>query len=81
MMNGFIHWPKPYLLLPTTCGEILSWMTEIWMENHSVSYSNCNTPKLKSLQNLKGVTNNGGSTFSVGDTLLQFINVIEQDKN
>ena len=32
MMDAFIHWPKPYLLLPTTCDEILSWMIEIWME-------------------------------------------------
>jgi hypothetical protein len=24
----FIYWPKPYLLLSTTCDEILSWMIE-----------------------------------------------------
>ena len=48
MMDEFIHWPKPGLLLSATCDEILSWMIEIWMENHSVSDSNCNTVNLQS---------------------------------
>ena len=43
MMHEFIHWPKPYLLLPTTCDELLSWMIKIWMKNHFISDSNCNT--------------------------------------
>ena len=29
MMNEFIHWPKPYLFLSTTCDEISSRMIEI----------------------------------------------------
>ena len=33
MMDEFIHWPKPYLLLSTTCDDILSWMIEIWMKS------------------------------------------------
>ena len=45
MMDEFIHWPKPYLLLSTTCDEILSWMIVIWMKNHLVSDSNCNSAK------------------------------------
>ena len=28
MIDDFIHWPKPYLLLSATCDEILSWMIE-----------------------------------------------------
>ena len=28
MMDEFICWPKPYLLLSATCFEILSWMIE-----------------------------------------------------
>ena len=43
MIDEFIHWPKPYLLLSATCDEILSWMIEIWMKNHLISDSNCNT--------------------------------------
>ena len=35
LMEEFIHWPKPDLLLSTTCDEILS-----WMKNHVVSDSN-----------------------------------------
>ena len=41
-MDGFIHQPKPYLLLFATCDEMLSWMIEIWMKNHLVSNNNCN---------------------------------------
>ena len=69
MMDEFIHWPKPYLLLSATCDEILSWMIEIWMKNHSVSESNCNIVN----------PNNGGLAFSVGDTTLRFTISIEQD--
>jgi hypothetical protein len=29
--------------LSTTCDEILSWMIDIWMTNHLVSDSYCNT--------------------------------------
>ena len=49
-MDEFIHWPKPYLLLSTTCDEILSRMIEIWMKNHLVSDSdyNYNTINLQS---------------------------------
>ena len=31
MMDEFIDWPKPYLLLAATYGEILTWMIEMWM--------------------------------------------------
>ena len=48
MMEEFNHRPKPYLLLSSTCDEILSWMIEIWMENPLVSNSNCNTANLQS---------------------------------
>ena len=41
MMDEFIHWPKPYLLLSATWDEMLSWMNEIWMNNHLVSDGNC----------------------------------------
>ena len=41
MMDEFIHWPKPHLLSSTTYDEMLLWMIEIWMKNHSVSDSNC----------------------------------------
>ena len=43
MMDEFIHWPKPYLLLSVTSSEILSSMIEIWMKNHLVGESNRNT--------------------------------------
>ena len=45
-MDEFIHQSKPYLLLLATCDEILSWMIEIWMENHLISDSNCNSVSL-----------------------------------
>ena len=47
MMDVFIHWPTPDLLLSKTCDEIVSWMIEICMKNNLVT-SNCNTVKLKS---------------------------------
>ena len=46
MMDEFIHWPKPYLLLSATCDETLSWMIEVWMKNHLVGDNNCNTINL-----------------------------------
>ena len=46
MMDEFIHWPKPYLLLSPTCDEILSWMIEIWMKSNLVSDNDCNTVNL-----------------------------------
>ena len=42
MMDEFIHWPKPYLLLSATCDEILSWMIKFWMKNNLVSDIICN---------------------------------------
>ena len=29
MMDEFIYWPKPYLLLSAICDETWSWMIEI----------------------------------------------------
>ena len=46
MMDEFIHWPKPYLLLSATCDEILSWTIEIWMKNTLISDNNCNIVNL-----------------------------------
>ena len=74
IMDEFIHWSKPYLLLSTTCDEMLSWAIGIWMKNHSVSGSKSIIP-----QKLQGLANNVGLTFSVGDTILKFTISIEQD--
>jgi len=46
VMDEFIHWPKPYLLLSTICDEILSWIIDNWMKNHLVSDNKCNTVNL-----------------------------------
>ena len=46
MMDEFIHWPKPYLLLLATCGEMLLWMIEVWMKNRLVSDDNCSIVNL-----------------------------------
>ena len=78
MMDEFIHWLEPYLLLSATCDEILSWMIEIWMKIHLVSDSNCNTLNPYSPKILQGMTNNVGLTFSVGDTIPRFTISIEQ---
>jgi hypothetical protein len=43
MMDEFILWPKPYILLLATCDEILSWMIEIWMKICFANARNCNT--------------------------------------
>ena len=55
--------------MSTTCDEILSWMLETWMKNHSVNNNTSNTvnslPEKKTL--LQGTTNNVGLTFSVVD--------------
>ena len=70
MMDEFIHWPKPYLLLSATCDEILSWVIEVWMKNHLVSDGNCNTVNLDPPPNFlkkRGMTNNVGLAFIVGD--------------
>jgi len=79
MMVEFIHWSKPYFLLSITCDEMLSWMIEIWMKNHSVSDSNCNTINLNPLKILQEMTNNVGLAFSVGDTTPRFTISIEED--
>jgi hypothetical protein len=42
MIDEFARWPKPDLLLLATCVEILSWINEVWMENHLVRDDNCN---------------------------------------
>ena len=77
MMDEFIHWPKPYLLLSTTYDEILLWMIEIWMKIHLVSDNNRNTLNLYPPKKNQGMTNNVGLTFSVGDTIPQFTISIE----
>jgi hypothetical protein len=79
MMEEFISiGPKPYLLLSAICNEILSWMIGIWMKIYTVSDISCNIVVLQSSQNLQGMTNNVGLTFSVGDTIWWFTISIEQ---
>ena len=77
-MDEFIHGPKPYLLLATTCDEILSWTIEIWTNYHLVSDSNCNIVNLESPIILKGMINKVEFTFSVGDTTLRVLISMEQ---
>ena len=80
-MSSSIGQNHTFLLLSTTCDEIWSWMIEIWMRIHSVS-------KWLSLQHrkfrirpksYKGLTNNVGLTFSVGDTIWRSTISVEQD--
>ena len=40
VMDEFFHWPNPYLLLPSTCVEHMSWMIESSLKNHLVSDDN-----------------------------------------
>ena len=90
MMDEFTPWPKPYLLLPTTCGEILSWMIEIWIKKNLVSDINCKhrksitpTPKKLLINNklikLQGMTSKCRVNISCDDTTLWFTIKIEQD--
>ena len=80
-MDEFIRWPKPWLLLSSTCDdEMLSWMIEIWMKFYLGIERNCNT--FKSIippKELQGVTNYVGLTFSFGDTIMRVTISIEQD--
>ena len=75
---------KPYLLVSTTCDETLLWVIEIWMKNHLVSDSNCNTvilypsPPITFLKNYKE-WQKIALTLSVGDSIPQFTIIIEQD--
>ena len=62
-MHKFVHSPKPYLLLSTSCDKILSWMIEFWMKIYNTKSKT--PPKIFFLQ---GMTSNFGLTFSVGDT-------------
>jgi hypothetical protein len=79
MMGEFIHWPKPYLLLSTTCDEIVSWMLEIWMKKQLVSDNNYNIVNLYPPKFSQRMTKYVGLTFSVSDTISQFTTSIEQD--
>ena len=80
MMDGFIRWPKPYLLLPTTCDELLSWMLEFRTKNHLVSHSNCNVVILLSpYLFLQGMTHNVGVTLLLVTLHYDLQLVIEQD--
>ena len=80
-VDEFIHWPKPYLLLSATCDELLSCMIEIWMNNHLGQYLTVIAALeiYSLLENLQGMMNIVGLTFSVGDTIPRFTNSIEQD--
>ena len=79
MMDEFIHWQKPNLLLRATCDELLSWMIENWMKNHLVKDSDCNNVNLQSPETITRTTNNGGLPFSVGRTMPRSTISIEQD--
>ena len=80
MMDGFIHWPKPYLLLSATYDEVLSWMTNIWI---IITWYVIVIATLQIHNTLnffpQGMTKNVGLTFSVGDTTPRFTNIIEQE--
>jgi hypothetical protein len=76
---GSFNGQNPNLLLLATCDKILSWMIEIWMENHLVSDSNCNAVNLQSPINLPRMTVNVGLPFSVGDTIPRFTISMDQD--
>ena len=70
-MDKFAHWPKPDLLLLVTCVEILSWINEVWMENHLVSDDYCNIvnyPLVFCFFNKEWQI-----TLSVGDTTPQLV--------
>ena len=69
---------EPYLLLSTTCYEILSWMIGISMNFHFVSDSMCTIINLQSLKISTRNDNNVGLTFSVGDNIPRFIISVEQ---
>ena len=69
MMEEFIRWPKPYLLLSATYHETLSWMIGNWMNFHLVSDDICKTVIFNPPQNTRGMTNNVGLTFGVGDII------------
>jgi hypothetical protein len=69
MMDEFIHWPKPHLLMSATCDEILSRMINIWIKKHLIIDSNCDHVNLLSPNNLQGMTNNVELAISVGDTI------------
>ena len=73
-MDDFIHWPELILLLSAIFDEIMSWITESWMNNYLVSGSHCNTVKLvfPQQENLQVMTNNVGLILSVGDTTLVY---------
>ena len=70
---------NPTLLLSATHVEILSWIIDVWIENHSASDNNCNTMIYKPSKSLQAMTNNVGLTFSVGHTIPRFSVSIEQD--
>ena len=46
MMDDFIHWSKPYLLLSKTCDEILPWIIKNWMQIHMVTDNKCHIVNL-----------------------------------
>ena len=71
MMDEFIDWPKPCLLLSATCGWMLSWMIKLWMKNSLRKrqwlqhYKSIISPK-----KLQGTTKNVGLRISVDDLQL-----------
>ena len=80
MMDEFMHWPKPYLLLSATFDEILSWKIEIWIKKslgkwqYLQHYKSITPPP-----RLQEMTNSIGLTFNVGDNIPWFTINTEQD--
>ena len=58
------------------CGEILSWIFEIWMKIHLVSDNTCNTKMCYYPKRVQGMTNIVRLTSSIGDTTPQFTSVL-----
>ena len=79
-MSSSIGQNPTLFFLSATCDKILSWVVEIWMKNHLVSDSNCNTVKCIIPQTLyKEWQIMLGLTFSAGDTTPRSTISIEQD--
>ena len=72
MMEEFVQWLNCYLLLSTTCDEMIEFWMKISLEQH-------NSFKFMIPQNLQGITYNGELTLSVGDTIPQFTISVEQE--
>ena len=76
--DGWVH---PLAKTLPSLVNNLSWMIETWMKHHLVSDNNCNHVSHNSSKYIRGVTNNVGLIFRVGDTTPWFTVSFEQDNN